>query len=68
MVEEILIYGKSGCPFTDQALSAYGKKARYIDVESDGAKLQEMLKLSGGVRKVPVIVEGAKVTIGYGGT
>jgi len=67
MAEEILIYGKSGCPYTDQALSAYGKKARYIDVESDGAKLQEMLKLSGGVRKVPVIVEGARVTIGYGG-
>ncbi len=68
MAEEILIYGKSGCPFTDQALSAHGKKARYIDVESDGAKLKEMLKLSGDIRKVPVIVEGAKVTIGYGGT
>jgi hypothetical protein len=27
-----------------------------------------MLKFSGGVRKVPVIVEGEKVTIGYGGT
>ena len=68
MAEAILIYGKSGCPFTDQALAAYGKKARYIDVESDGAKLKEMLKLSGDIRKVPVIVEGAKVTIGYGGT
>jgi len=27
-----------------------------------------MLKLSGGTREVPVIVEGEKVTIGYGGT
>jgi hypothetical protein len=27
-----------------------------------------MLKFSGGERKVPVIVEGEKVTIGYGGT
>ncbi|MFH1025200.1 MAG: glutaredoxin-related UxxT selenoprotein, partial [Nitrospirota bacterium] len=26
------------------------------------------LKHSGGVRKVPVILEGGKVTIGYGGT
>jgi len=26
-----------------------------------------MLKISGGTRKVPVIVEGEKVTIGYGG-
>ncbi|MEI7590843.1 MAG: glutaredoxin-like UXV-star protein, partial [Deltaproteobacteria bacterium] len=27
-----------------------------------------MLQLSNGVRKVPVIVEAGKVTIGYGGT
>jgi len=27
-----------------------------------------MLNYSSGVRKVPVIVEGDKVTIGYGGT
>jgi len=31
-------------------------------------KLDEMLKVSGGKRDVPVIVEGGKVTIGYGGT
>jgi glutaredoxin len=37
-------------------------------VKSDSAKLQEMLKISGGVQQVPVIVEGDKVTIGYGGT
>jgi len=29
--------------------------------------MEEMLKLSGGVRKVPVILEEGKVTIGYGG-
>jgi glutaredoxin 3 len=40
----------------------------YINVKSDSTKLEEMLKLSGGVRKVPVILEGGKVTIGYGGT
>ena len=68
MAEETIIYGKAGWPYTDQALSAYGKKAKYIDVKSDSAKLQEMLKISGGVRQVPVIVEGDKVTIGHGGT
>jgi glutaredoxin len=31
-------------------------------------KLQEMLKYSKGARIVPVIVEGDKVTIGYGGS
>ncbi len=30
--------------------------------------LQEMLVYSKGERKVPVIVEGEKVTIGYGGS
>ncbi len=49
------------------ARSAY-PSATYIDVSSDPDRLKEMLKLSGGARKVPVIVEGKKVTIGYGGT
>lgn len=30
--------------------------------------MDEMLKASGGKRKVPVIVEGDTVTVGYGGT
>jgi hypothetical protein len=34
----------------------------------DRCRLDEMLKLSGGVRKVPVIVEGDDVSIGYDGT
>jgi glutaredoxin len=29
--------------------------------------MEEMLKYSGGVRKVPVIVEGGKAIVGYGG-
>jgi glutaredoxin len=33
----------------------------------DNTKLEEMLRYSDGVRKVPVIVEGGKVTIGYAG-
>jgi len=39
-----------------------------VDIKNDSARLDEMLKLSGGKRLVPVIVEGDKVTIGYGGT
>jgi len=30
--------------------------------------MEEMLKHSKGVRNVPVIVEGSKVTVGYGGS
>jgi len=68
MESKVLIYGKDGCPYTDQARSAYGNRAVYVDVKEDASGLQEMLRLSGGKRQVPVIVEGEKVTIGYGGT
>ena len=30
--------------------------------------LAEMVKRTGGARRVPVIVEGDRVTVGYGGT
>jgi len=39
----------------------------YIDVLSDAAKLDTMLKYSNGRRKVPIIVEKGKVTIGFNG-
>lgn len=39
-----------------------------MDVKLDAAKLQEMLSLTNGRRQVPVIVEGGKVSVGYGGT
>jgi hypothetical protein len=39
-----------------------------VDVKKDDSGLQEMLRISGGKRQVPVIVEGAKITVGYGGT
>ena len=65
--EKVIIYGKAGWPYTEQARSAYADKAQYFDVESNSAKLEEMLKHSAGTRKVPVIIEEGKVTIGYGG-
>jgi glutaredoxin len=37
-------------------------------VKQDPKKLEEMLLHSKGVRKVPVIVEREKVSIGYGGS
>ena len=68
MGEKVIIYGKAGWPFTEKARLAYGDKAEYYDVKLDSNKLTEMLKYSEGVRKVPVIVEGNKVTVGYGGS
>ena len=40
----------------------------YHDVLTDRDMLAEMLKFSNGRRSVPVIVEGTRVTIGYGGS
>jgi hypothetical protein len=37
-------------------------------VKKDPASLQRMLAYSQGSRQVPVIVEGSRVTIGFGGT
>ncbi len=44
-----------------------GDNAVYYDVKMDSAKLDEMLNYSKGARKVPVIVEDGKVTVGYEG-
>ena len=70
MARKIRIFGKNAWPHTGNAREAYeksGSDVEYIDVKQDSAGLNEMLKLSDGVRKVPVIVEEDKVTIGYQG-
>jgi glutaredoxin 3 len=68
MPEKVIIYGKAGCPYTEKARSVYGSRAVYFDVEKDPKRLGEMLKHSGGRREVPVIVEGDKTVVGYGGS
>jgi glutaredoxin len=40
----------------------------YRNVRKSEADLADMLKLSGGRRQVPVIVDGGRVTTGYGGS
>jgi glutaredoxin 3 len=42
--------------------------AVYYDVKADNTRMDEMLKYSGGDRRVPVIVEGDNITVGYGGS
>jgi hypothetical protein len=39
----------------------------YYDVQADSSKLNDMMMYTKGVRKVPVIVEYDKVSIGYEG-
>jgi glutaredoxin len=40
----------------------------YRNVRKSEADLAEMLKQSGGSRQVPVIVDGGRVSTGYGGS
>jgi glutaredoxin len=40
----------------------------YVDVKGSPEGLKEMLRWSKGKRDVPVIVDGDKVTIGFGGS
>ncbi len=71
MADEVLIYGKDACPYTQAARDDYEARKvpfRYINVKKDRAELDRMLVLTGGRRQVPVIVEAGKVTVGFGGT
>ena len=67
MSSKVMIFGTVSWPYTSKAREVYGNKAVFFDVGKDLKKLNEMLSLSGGRRQVPVIVEGDKVTVGFGG-
>lgn len=66
----VQIFGKDSCPYTADARDHYGRRGdvHYLNVKKDAAALARMLELTGGKRRVPVIVEDGKVTIGFGGT
>jgi hypothetical protein len=40
----------------------------FRDVKEDAEALAEMLRLTQGARQVPVMVEGEKISIGFGGS
>ena len=67
----ITIFGKDSCPYTQAAIEdcrSRGVAFEYVNVKKQAADLQRMLTHSGGRRRVPVIVDGDRVTIGFGGT
>lgn len=68
----VLIFGKENCPYTQRAREDYAARNvefQYVDVKKSRAEMDRMLELSGGIRRVPVILEDSgKVTIGFGGT
>jgi len=70
MPKTVRIFGKDTWPYTTAAREAYvkdGYEVEYLNVLKDRSLLTEMLKASKGDRSVPVIVDGSKVQIGYGG-
>lgn len=70
MTESVTIYTKPGCPFcmaVKADLKLKGVEYTEYNVAADTQRLEEMLQLNGGQRKVPTIVKGEKVTVGFAG-
>ncbi len=68
---QVIIFGKDDCPYTTGARDDYARRGisvEYINVKKDLQAMERMLEFSAGRREVPVIVEGEKVTVGFGGT
>jgi len=71
MTRTVEIFGKSTWGYTAAAREDYGKRGfevRYHDVKQDAAAMRRFLALSGGERRVPLIEEEGRVTVGFGGT
>jgi hypothetical protein len=43
-------------------------QVEYFNVKKDAEAMKRFLALSGGERRVPLIVERGRVTVGFGGT
>jgi len=70
MPDKVMIFGKDAWPYTRAARAAFAKDGRQVDyynVVKEIKHLETMLEYSNGTRKVPVIVEGETVTIGFEG-
>lgn len=66
MPAPVLFYVKAGCPFCDAKraeLAARGVRVREIDVVVKPQAVVELLKLTGGRRIVPVVVEGGTIAV-----
>jgi glutaredoxin 3 len=69
--EPVQIFGKASCAYTNAARQDFkgrGYQVEYFDVKADPAAMGRFLELSGGERRVPLIVERGRVTVGFGGT
>ena len=69
-MSDVTIYTKPGCPYCSAAkddLQQRGIRYTEHNVKADGAALRRMLESNGNQRRVPTIVEGGQVTVGFHG-
>jgi glutaredoxin len=66
----VLLYTKTGCPHCEtkrRELVGRGAVYREVNVSDRPEAIVELLKLTGGRRIVPVVVEGGRIEIAPGG-
>jgi glutaredoxin len=66
----VLLYTKTGCSHCEtkrKELAARGAAYREVNVSERPEAIVELLKLTGGRRIVPVLVEGGRIEIAPGG-
>ena len=70
MATHVTLYVKQDCPHCDSqraAIVARGLAFTEIDVSVNPEAVPELLKLTGGRRIVPVLVEGARISVAHDG-
>ena len=66
MTSPVLLYTRAGCPWCDRKraeLTARGVVFREIDVAARPEVVPELLKLTGGRRLVPVVVDSGRIDV-----
>lgn len=67
----VIIYTKPNCPYCAAAkrdLDARGDSYQEIDITMTPGAEEDVAELTGGPVLVPVVVDGAEVRFGFGGT
>lgn len=68
---EVTIYTKPGCPYCAAAKKYYSEQGiefEEINVMESPNTQQKVIKLAGGSKIVPVIVDHGEVRLGFGGS
>jgi len=69
--EPVEIFGKDDCSYTAAARRDYagrGVPVTYRNVKTDPDAMARFLALGEGQRRVPLILDGGRISIGFGGS